>query len=101
MLLLYYITVLSNHTQTTSISSDSTTEINPTVVTSPTTLTSLSTTSTPGTTTEQGTVYCVFNIYPLVRSIQDITGKMKHVAISFQLRALVLLQVLEQSEKTK
>ena len=56
MILLYYITVLTNHTETTSISSDSTTEIDPTVVTSSTTLTSLPTTSTPGTTAEEGRV---------------------------------------------
>ena len=49
-------TVLGNHTQTTSISSDSTTETNPAVVTSTTTPTSLPTTSTPGTTTEEGRV---------------------------------------------
>ena len=68
MLLLYYITVLTNDTETTSISSDSTTDaidpisIDPNAVTSPTTLTSLPTTPAPGTTTEQGRVF-VFSTF--------------------------------------
>ena len=57
MLLLYYITLHTNHTETTSVSSDSTTEIDPTAVTFPTTLTSLPTTSTPTNTAGEGRVF--------------------------------------------
>ena len=68
MLLLYYITVLTNDTETTSISSDSTTDaidpisIDPNAVTSPTILTSLLTSPTPSTNTEQGRVF-VFSTF--------------------------------------
>ena len=84
MLLLYYIAVLTNDTETTSISSDSTSDpidpisIDPNAVTSPTTLTSLPTNPTPGTTSEQGRVFVFSTFIYFFGCVDNFTRPLTH-----------------------